>query len=62
MAVDNFVWTGMATSNTELSTSDLADVLALLIEVTKPYQFGIQLKINSSELDTIERNHPRDID
>ena len=50
--------TGMAT---KLSISDLADVLAELKEVAKPYQLGIQLKIDSSELDTIERNHPKDI-
>ena len=47
---------------TKLSISDLADVLAKLKEVAKPYQLGIQLKIESSELDTIERNHPKDID
>ena len=47
---------------TKLNISDLADVLAKLKEVTKPYQLGIQLKIDSSELDTIERNHPKDID
>ena len=41
---------------------DLADILAELTEVTKPYQLGIQLKIDSSILDTIERNHPKDID
>ena len=46
----------------ELTISDLADVLAALFEVTKPYQLGIQLKIDTSELDTIERNHPKDID
>ena len=45
-----------------LSISDLADILAALTEVTKPYQFGIQLKIDSSELDTIEKNHRGDID
>jgi hypothetical protein len=47
---------------TKLSISDLADVLAAIKEVTKPYQLGIQLKIGSSDLDEIERNHPRDID
>ena len=46
----------------KLSISDLADVLAALKEVTKPYQLGIQLKICSSELDEIEKNHPKDID
>ena len=40
---------------------DLAEVLAAIEEVTKPYQLGIQLKIDSSQLDTIEKNHPRDI-
>ena len=40
----------------------LADVLTAIKEVTKPYQPGIQLKIDSSQLDTIERSHPRDID
>ena len=51
----------MATKAPELSVSDLADVLADLSEVTKPYQLGIQLKIDLAELDTIEKNHPRDI-
>ena len=46
----------------KLSISDLADVLATLKEVAKPYQLGIQLKIDSSELDTIEKDHPKDID
>ena len=41
---------------------DLAEVLAAIEEVTKPYQLGIQLKIDSSQLDTIEKNHARDID
>ena len=45
-----------------LTISDLANVLAALTEITKPYQFGIQLKIDSSELDSIEKNHPRDVD
>ena len=44
----------------KLTISDLRDVLAAVKEVTKPYQLGIQLKIDSSELDTIERNHPKD--
>jgi hypothetical protein len=52
----------MATEAPNLSISDLADVLAALTEVTKLYQLGIQLKIDSSELDAIEKNHPRDID
>ena len=47
---------------TKLGISDLADVLAAIVEVTRPYQLGIQLKIDSSELDTIEKNHPGDID
>ena len=42
--------------------SDLADVLAALKEVTKPYQLGIQLKIDSPILKTIEKNHCGDID
>ena len=50
------------TNTADLSISDLANVLAALTEVTKPYQLGIQLKIDSSELDVIEGNHPRDID
>ena len=45
-----------------VGTSDLADVLAAIKEVTKPYELGIQLKIDSSELDSIEKNHPRDND
>jgi hypothetical protein len=46
----------------KLTISDLADVLAALTEITKPCQLGIQLKIDSSELDTIEKNNYRDID
>ena len=51
----------MATKAPQLSISDLADVLAALIEVTKPYELGIQLRIDLAELDTIEKNHPGDI-
>ena len=40
----------------------MADFLVVLTEVTKPYQLGIQLKIDLAELDSIERNHPRDVD
>ena len=47
---------------TKLSISDLADVVAELKEVTKPYQLGIQLKIDSSKLKVIEKDYPRDID
>jgi hypothetical protein len=46
---------------TKLSISDLADVLAAIKEVTKLYQLGIQLKLGPSDLDEIEKNHPRDI-
>jgi hypothetical protein len=52
----------MATDAPDLSISDLADVLAGLTEITKPYQLGIRLKIDSSELKTIERNYSKDID
>ena len=48
--------------DTKLSISDLAEVLAALKEVTKPYKLGIQLKIDSSTLKTIEKNHRGDID
>ena len=48
--------------DTKLSISDLAEVLAALKEVTKPYKLGIQLKIDSSTLKTIEENHRGDID
>jgi hypothetical protein len=48
--------------NTNLSISDLADVLAAIKEVTKPYQLGIQLKIDLAELDSIEKNHRGDVD
>jgi hypothetical protein len=51
----------MAT-NLKLGISDLADVLAAIKEVTKPYQLGIQLKIDLSELKTIETNYSKDID
>jgi hypothetical protein len=44
-----------------LTISDLVEVLAALKEIARPYQLGIQLEIDSSELDTIEKNHPRDI-
>ena len=47
---------------TKLDISDLADVLAALGDITKPYQLGIQLKLDLAELDTIEKNYPRDID
>ena len=46
----------------KLDQSSLKDVLAALKKVTKPHQLGIQLNIDSSELDTIEKNHPRDND
>ena len=46
----------------ELSISDLADILAALTEVVRPYQLGIQLKIDLAKPDIIERNHPGDID
>jgi predicted GTPase len=48
--------------NTNLSISDLDDVLAAIEEVTRPHQLGIQLKIDITHLDEIDRNHPRDID
>ena len=41
----------------ELTVSDLANILAALTEVTKPYQLGIQLKIDSSILKVIERDY-----
>jgi hypothetical protein len=47
---------------TKLGISDLADVLAAIKEVTKPYQLGIQLKLGPSELDEIEKNYRGDID
>lgn len=47
---------------TELSTSDLASILLDLKEVSEPYQLGVQLEIDPSVLDSIERNHPRDTD
>ena len=52
----------MATKAPELSISDLAGILAALTEITKPYQLGIQLKIDLTELDKIEKNHPKHID
>ena len=51
----------MATKAHQLSISNLADVLAALTEVTKPYQLGIQLKVDLAELDTIEKNHPGNV-
>ena len=50
------------TNTADLTISDLADVLAALTEVTKSYELGIQLKIDLAELDSIEKNHPQDID
>ena len=47
---------------TTLSIADLADVLAALTAVTKPYQLGIQLKIDSSDLKAVENDHPKDTD
>jgi hypothetical protein len=47
---------------TKLSISDLADILAAIKEVTKSYQLGIQLKIDITYLDEIEKSHPRDND
>ena len=47
---------------TKLTISDLADILAALLEVAKPYQLGIQLRIDLAELDKIERSHHEDID
>ena len=43
-------------------TFKLRDILVALKEVTKPYQLGIQLGVDSSELDEIEKMYPRDID
>jgi hypothetical protein len=48
--------------DTKLSISDLAEVLAAIKEITKPYQLGIQLKIDLSELKTIETSYSKDID
>ena len=47
---------------TELSISDLGDILADLHEISTPYQLGIHLDIDPSTLRAIEKNHPRDID
>ena len=47
---------------TKLSISDLRDILAVLKELSEPYQLGIQLNIPSSTLKTIEKNHPGNID
>ena len=46
----------------KLTILDLAEVVAAIREVIKPYQLGIQLKIDSSILKTIEKNHGGDID
>ena len=46
----------------KLDELSLRDVLVALKKVNKPYQLGTQLKIDSSELDNIEKNYPRDID
>ena len=46
---------------TQLSISELADVLVALTEVTKPYQLGVQLRVDLAELDSIKKNHLKDI-
>ena len=56
------VWTSMAFSIPKLSILDLADILAAITEVSKPYQLGIQLKIDLAELDKIDRSYCEDID
>ena len=43
-----------------LSASDLRDILAALKELNKPYELGLQLSIDSSELDEIEKNRHGD--
>ena len=40
---------------------DLSEILPLLKEIAKPYELGIQLKIDVAELDTIVINHRGDI-
>ena len=45
----------------KLTISDLAEVLIAIKEISKPYQLGIQLKVDLAELDSIERNHHGDI-
>ena len=52
----------MATKAPQLSISELADVLEAVTEVIKPYELGIQLKVDLAELDSIEKNHSKDID
>ena len=46
----------------KLSVSDLNDILIALKGVSKPYQLGIELKVDLSKLNRVEKNHPRDID
>ena len=41
----------------KLDISDLADVVTELTEVTDPYQLGIQLRIDTSILKAIEKDH-----
>ena len=43
-----------------LSDSDLKDIIAALKEVNKPYELGLQLSIDLSELNKIEKNHHGD--
>ena len=45
-----------------LRISQLGDIVDALKEVSRPYRLGIQLKINSTDLDEIERNHHDDVD
>ena len=52
----------MTTKALELSISDLADVVAAFVEVVKPYQLGIWLKIDCSILKAIEKDHPGNTD
>ena len=47
--------------NDKLSVSQLKSIVTALKEVSRPYYLGIQLGIESSILDEIERNHPGNI-
>ena len=39
----------------------LEEIIPVIKEISKPYELGVQLGIESHELDKIEENHPRDV-
>ena len=52
----------MLTCIASYTESQLGDILLALKEVTRPYQLGIYLDIETYELDRIKVNHPHDVE